>query len=145
MGCGCKYQIARGYFINYRASVVRVSLYSRTAGCFCENRGVALQVDAREEVWVDICRWIRLGRTRLNQDLAEPVCNLSTQIQNQRIGFNMSELEFRAPDLDRTAHDSSHYRPTGAVDHKTNAPRLFFFMPPPVGGALLTQGRTCRS
>jgi hypothetical protein len=39
-----------------------------------------LQVDAREEVWVGICRWIRVGRMRLNQDPTEPVCNLSTQI-----------------------------------------------------------------
>jgi hypothetical protein len=47
----------------------------------------------------------------------------------------VSELEFWALDLDQTAHNSSHYLPTGAVDHKINAPRLFFFMPQPGGGA----------
>jgi hypothetical protein len=41
---------------------------------------------------------------------------------------------------DPMVQDPSHYHPSGAVDHKINAPRLFFLTPQPGGGAQVLNG-----
>jgi hypothetical protein len=67
---------------------------------------------------------------------------------------HLVELGKPIPDLDRSSEDRrqpaigrrsmvqdpSHYRPSGAVDHKINAPRLFFLTPQPGGGAQILHG-----
>jgi hypothetical protein len=94
----------------------------RTAGWFLESRGALLQKIHREGVSLDVGRWIKTIRCRLDHCYPEQVFHRGPWIRNQWCGRSSTESPIRTVRSRSKGHDESQRRGTLTSNPSRSSP-----------------------